>query len=187
VTALTRPNQKSGKKGNPAMTIQKITRPDQTCNTAMMTQWRATFVRRWHRNPDLADTNDPIGGHSARVALLLLNYWPLSSVFAITHALTHDLGEAYAGDVPGNIKRQHPELAEALEEVEALGAKMMGIADPNCTAREMAQVNLCDKLDAYLWMRHHKPGLANDPDWKASREWLLDEADRLGVDLPESV
>jgi hypothetical protein len=156
-------------------------------NTAMMTQWRATFVRRWHRNPDLADTNDPIGGHSARVALLLLNYWPLSSVFAITHALTHDLGEAYAGDVPGNIKRQHPELAEALEEVEALGAKMMGIADPNCTAREMAQVNLCDKLDAYLWMRHHKPGLANDPDWKASREWLLDEADRLGVDLPESV
>jgi len=169
------------------MTVQKITRPDPMRNTAMMTQWRATFVRRWHRNPDLADTNDPIGGHSARVALLLLNYWPLSSVFAITHALTHDLGEAYAGDVPGNIKRQHPELAEALEEVEALGAKMMGIADPNCTAREMAQVNLCDKLDAYLWMRHHKPGLANDPDWKASREWLLDEADRLGVDLPESV
>jgi len=156
-------------------------------NTAMMTQWRATFVRRWHRNADLADTTDPIGGHSARVALLLLNYWPMSSVFAITHALTHDLGEAYAGDVPGNIKRQHPELAEALEEVEGLGAKMMGVADPNCTAREMAQVNLCDKLDAYLWMRHHKPGLANDPDWKASREWLLDEADRLGVDLPEDV
>lgn len=169
------------------MTIQKITRPHPTCNTAMMTQWRATFVRRWHRNPDLADTNDPIGGHSARVALLLLNYWPLSSVFAITHALTHDLGEAYAGDVPGNIKRQHPELAGALEEVEALGAKMMGVAYPNCTAREMAQVNLCDKLDAYLWMRHHKPGLANDPDWQASREWLLDEADRLGVDLPEGV
>ena len=169
------------------MTVQKITRPDPMRNTAMMTQWRATFVRRWHRNADLADTTDPIGGHSARVALLLLNYWPMSSVFAITHALTHDLGEAYAGDVPGNIKRQHPELAEALEEVEALGAKMMGIADPNCTAREMAQVNLCDKLDAYLWMRHHKPGLANDPDWKASREWLLDEADRLGVDLPESV
>ena len=169
------------------MTVQKITRPHPTCNTALLTQWRATFVRRWHRNPDLADTNDPIGGHSARVALLLLNYWPLSSVFAITHALTHDLGEAYAGDVPGNIKRQHPELAEALEEVEALGAKMMGVADPNCTAREMAQVNLCDKLDAYLWMRHHKPGLANDPDWQASREWLLDEADRLGVDLPEGV
>jgi len=169
------------------MTVQKITRPDPMRNTAMMTQWRATFVRRWHRNADLADTTDPIGGHSARVALLLLNYWPMSSVFAITHALTHDLGEAYAGDVPGNIKRQHPELAEALEEVEGLGAKMMGVADPNCTAREMAQVNLCDKLDAYLWMRHHKPGLANDPDWKASREWLLDEADRLGVDLPESV
>lgn len=169
------------------MTVQKITRPHPTCNTALLTQWRATFVRRWHRNPDLADTNDPIGGHSARVALLLLNYWPMSSVFAITHALTHDLGEAYAGDVPGNIKRQHPELAGALEEVEALGAKMMGVADPNCTAREMAQVNLCDKLDAYLWMRHHKPGLANDPDWQASREWLLDEADRLGVDLPEGV
>ena len=82
------------------MTVQKITRPDPTRNTALMNQWRATFVRRWHRNPDLADTNDPIGGHSARVALLLLNYWPLSSIFAITHALTHDLGEAYAGDVP---------------------------------------------------------------------------------------
>lgn len=170
------------------MTVQKITRPDPMRNTAMMTQWRATFVRRWHRNPDLADTNDPISGHSARVALLLLNYWPMSSVFAITHALTHDLGEAYAGDVPGDIKRQHPELAKELEKVEALGAKMMGIEDPNCTAREMAQVNFCDKLDAYLWMLHHKPGLlANDPDWQDSREWLLDEADRLGVDLPEGM
>jgi hypothetical protein len=169
------------------MTVQKITRPDPTCNTAMMTQWRATFVRRWHRNPDLADTNDPISGHSARVALLLLNYWPLSSVFAITHALTHDLGEAYAGDVPGDIKRQHPELAKELEKVEALGAKMMGIEDPNCTAREMAQVNFCDKLDAYLWMLHHRPQLADDPDWQASREWLLDKADRLGVDLDEVV
>jgi hypothetical protein len=145
----------------------------------MMTQWRATFVKRWHRNPDLADTNDPISGHSARVALLLL--------FAITHALTHDLGEAYAGDVPGDIKRQHPELAKELEKVEALGAKMMGIEDPNCTAREMAQVNFCDKLDAYLWMLHHRPQLADDPDWQASREWLLDKADRLGVDLDEVV
>ena len=156
-------------------------------NIAMMTQWRATFVRRWHRNPDLADTNDPISGHSARVALLLLNYWPMSSVFAITHALTHDLGEAYAGDVPSDIKRQHPELAKELEKVEALGAKMMGIADPNCTAIEVAQVNFCDKLDAYLWMLHLRPQLADDPDWQASREWLLDKADRLGVDLDEVV
>jgi len=169
------------------MTVQKITRPDLTCNTAMMTQWRATFVRRWHRNPDLADTNDPISGHSARVALLLLNYWPLSSVFAITHALTHDLGEAYAGDVPSDIKRQHPELAKELKKVEAMGAKMMGIEDPNCTAIEVAQVNFCDKLDAYLWMLHHRSQLADDPDWQASREWLLDKADMLGVDLDEVV
>ena len=169
------------------MTVQKITRPDPTCNTAMMTQWRATFVRRWHRNPDLADTNDPISGHSARVALLLLNYWPMSSVFAITHALTHDLGEAYAGDVPATIKSDHPELAKELEKVEALGAKMMGIENPNCTAIEVAQVNFCDKLDAYLWMRHHRPQLAGTPDWQASREWLLSEADRLGVDLPEGL
>ena len=37
--------------------------------TDLLRTWRATFTRRWHSNPDLCQTHDPVGAHSARAAL----------------------------------------------------------------------------------------------------------------------
>ena len=36
------------------------------------TQFRASFVRRWHTNPDLAQTVDTLAGHGGRVARIIL-------------------------------------------------------------------------------------------------------------------
>ena len=35
------------------------------------TQFRASFVRRWHTNPDLVQTVDTLAGHGERAALEL--------------------------------------------------------------------------------------------------------------------
>jgi hypothetical protein len=37
----------------------------------IQSQFRASFVRRWHTNPDLAQTVDTLAGHGERAALEL--------------------------------------------------------------------------------------------------------------------
>ena len=41
--------------------------------------WLASATRRWHTNPDLCDTHDPVAAHQGRVALLLLSIYPDAS------------------------------------------------------------------------------------------------------------
>ena len=40
--------------------------------------WTATFVRRWHTQPLLSDTNDFTSGHQQRTTVLLLLFFPNS-------------------------------------------------------------------------------------------------------------
>lgn len=145
--------------------------------------WNATFLRRWHRNQHLADTHDTLAGHQGRVALLLLSYWPDSSAAALHYALTHDLPESGVGDMPGDVKRNYPNLATEIAKAEAIEAGRLGITW-NITEREKARADFCDKLDAWLWMQHHKPELDLTPDWRDARERLQFMADNLGVELP---
>ncbi len=58
------------------------------------TQFRASFVRRWHTNPDLAQTVDTLAGHGGRVARIIIKLWPDSSVALLHWALVHDDGES---------------------------------------------------------------------------------------------
>ena len=67
-------------------------------------QFRASFVRRWHTNPDLAQTVDTLAGHGGRVARIILKLWPDSSLALLHWALVHDDGESVVGDVPAPAK-----------------------------------------------------------------------------------
>jgi len=68
------------------------------------TQFRASFVRRWHTNPDLAQTVDTMAGHGGRVARIILKLWPDASAALLHWALVHDDGESVVGDVPAPAK-----------------------------------------------------------------------------------
>ena len=68
------------------------------------TQFRASFVRRWHTNPDLAQTVDTLAGHGGRVARIILKLWPDASAALLQWALVHDDGESVVGDVPAPAK-----------------------------------------------------------------------------------
>lgn len=126
-------------------------------------QWQATRVRRWHANPALAHTEDPVGAHSARVAIMLLYLDPKISRTALIYALQHDLAELITGDVPHPIKARDPEFNAALSRADRDTNISMGIATDDLSHKELSLIQICDKVDGYLWMKaHHSRTMPED-------------------------
>lgn len=142
--------------------------------------WEATFTRRWHRHALLADTNDPIAAHQGRVALLALMLFPTAHAVHRA-ALCHDMGEAAVGDVPNPVKNRNPDLKAALDRIEGEAMERMGIPAVSLDDIERDMLRLCDKLDAILWARHHRPGLMSHPAWQGDVQEVNGLAWRLGV------
>ena len=128
-------------------------------------QWLACMVRRWHANPALAHTNDPLNGHGGRMAVLALVCWPDASRELIIACITHDLGESVTGDIPFGAPNKD-NAAEQLA-LEALGfGKWL---DPVRKARLL----WLDRLDAYYWATHHAPWLVvTAPEWVQAWRWI---------------
>jgi hypothetical protein len=131
----------------------------------ILTIWEATFTRRWHRHARLADTHDPIAAHQGRVALLALVLFPHEHALHRA-AIMHDMGEAMVGDVPNPVKEANPDLKVALDRIEAQAMTDMGLPAVDLDDRDRDMLRLCDKLDAILWARHHRPELMDDPGWQ---------------------
>jgi len=133
--------------------------------------WLASFVRRWHQNPALCHTIDPIGGHGARMAILALHKWKKPSRKLLIACIVHDLGEAGPGDVSSPAKKANPEFAGMLDVLEGRARKAMGM-DYKLGKRDLRRLKYLDRLDAYLWAMHHKPKLRKLAEWKAARKEL---------------
>jgi len=134
--------------------------------------WRAGRSRRWHTHADVAQTNDPLDGHHARVAKLMLALVPDVSRDALIAALTHDDGEPSVGDMSYRVKIENPQFYAELDDMERRARdKMWGF--PHCiNEREQSLLNLCDRLDSWLWVSHHVPQIMSRPEWVAMREHL---------------
>lgn len=146
--------------------------------------WLATFTRRWHANPDLCHTTDSVGWHSSRMAVLALQIWPYCSRELIVACLYHDLGECVTGDVPWAVKRAHPELARMLNEIEGVASQDMGALHP-IDAADCRRLKYLDRLDAYLWVKHHAPHILTRGDWRECRAWLKKQSSALGVAITD--
>lgn len=144
--------------------------------------WRASFTRRWHQNFDLGHTDDPVGGHQGRTALLVLALFPECSRQLLAAALTHDQGEMAAADVSFDAKFNNPALKELLDGVEAgeRDRQDMSYCD-NLSSREEKILKMCDWLDAWLWMMRHARHLYARSDWQAQLRWGLEQAEQLCV------
>ena len=145
--------------------------------------WKASLTRRWHTNADLSHTCDPTGGHGARVALLALRIKPDLGAAAIIHALTHDLGEYKVGDFPAPFKWANPELAEQIAVMEQAHVDAMGFGGLDVSPEDRALVDLCDRLDAWLWARHHAPHVVEREDWKGLIADVFEKARTAGIDV----
>ena len=149
----------------------------------MMTPWMATHVRRWHANPALCHTVDPIGFHSGRMGVLALHFWGAgASRDLLVACLCHDLGESATGDVPWDVKRDNPDLKAILDRIEANALADMGLAF-DLSPDDARRLQFLDRLDAYGWAQHHAPHVMRYPDWREARAWIEAEAAALGVEV----
>jgi len=133
------------------------------------------MVRRWHTNPSLSHTIDPLGYHGWRMAVLAIMLWP-GAMGLIEACITPDLGEVASGDVPwGGDKTTADAVADQWSRDNGLDLHL------ELTGVNVARLKFLDRADAYLWARHNAPKLMMRGDWEAQREWLYEQANRLGV------
>ena len=145
-----------------------------------LTAYRSTMVRRWHTNPHLSHTVDPVGYHGARMAVMAITFWPGNSEL-LEACITHDLGEYVSGDAPW-LAKQYPPLKDALDDVADAWSADNGLDMHLGLGVENAKrLKFLDRADAYLWMLHHARRLRNNADWVDQRQWLTYEAIYLGV------
>lgn len=125
--------------------------------------WKSGCVARWHSNidPYLRNSGDTTGEHSHRVALLILMLHPMPSAHLLSCALTHDSAELFTGDMPSPMKSGNFKVL--METYEEEIAKRFEFPSP--TGRDKMWLDMCDKLDAVLWVREHAPHQLASPDW----------------------
>lgn len=150
--------------------------------TDLVSIFRAGLTRRWHANPDLADTCDRVDGHSARVARIILAIHPAPSLAVVAAALQHDDGEGAprgTGDMPWPFKASLPEpirAAFASWETDA-AREVWGIRHADS---DDPWIKLADRLDALMWVRHHAPHVLVGDGWPEAIEDIRARAIALG-------
>lgn len=137
--------------------------------------WRSGLVRRWHSNPDMADTCQTNGHHQWAVSVIAL-YLFGDNLDLIKASLLHDVAEVGIGDVSGLAKRLSPELKTAIDEAESANAVAMGVEYETSD-----KLKLCDMIEAYLWVRHHNPNILKGYGWPEQVEEIFAISKRLGV------
>ena len=148
---------------------------------SIITAWHAGRVRRWHTNAHLSWTSDYNDGHQGRVASLLLLLHPAPTLDLIRAALTHDMGEWAIGDLNALAKARHPDLAALVAQIEQEALEVIFGAFPDLPPQDARWLKFADRLDAWIWARHHRAPMDRD-NWPAAMCWLFAEAQMLGVD-----
>ncbi len=139
-------------------------------------------VNRWHMNPAMAWTGQPIADHQGRCVLLLLVLHPCPSVNLIRAVATHDAGELGAGDLSYDLKVQNPVLAAAHADFEDGQRQALVGPDPVLTLDEARWVKLIDRLEGAAWVLHRHPAeyARAASGWQKAEPWLFLTADDLG-------
>jgi len=121
--------------------------------------WRSGLVRRWHSNPDMASTGQTNAHHQWGCAVLAMHLFA-DDLDLLRAAILHDVAEVNLGDVSGLAKRHDADLKFAIDAAEAKNGKRLGV-DYIASDR----LKLIDMLDAYLWVKHHKPEILTGDGW----------------------
>jgi 5'-deoxynucleotidase YfbR-like HD superfamily hydrolase len=87
-----------------------------------------------------------VAEHCWRVTTLYIELFGLPRPEVLEHALLHDAGELYSGDVPFLAKQISPEYKATVKKAEEVGLKHLNITLPELTIRERDRLKLCDLL-----------------------------------------
>lgn len=145
--------------------------------------YRSGLVVRYHNNPELSWFRQNNGAHTWGVVTLLLLLHPNPTVALLAAAQMHDVGEYVACDLSGPFKRKNPALAKAHAELERLARIEMTDGRFEIASESDAMwINFCDKLEALLHTKVHRPDVAETRGWPEQEVYLLNFAARLGIE-----
>jgi len=92
--------------------------------------------------------------HSWGVAMLLHYLFPASFDHLVLVCLTHDVPEAWVGDIPSPTLRHMEGMAEKLVPIEAALSRSLDLpAESDLSFEEFTILKACDRLEFYLWCR----------------------------------
>lgn len=107
-------------------------------------------VERCHGIPHLGSYSN--SSHQWGVAMLMWYLWPEHFPRLVLICLTHDVAEAWVGDIPSPTLRFIPGIRERLEEIEARINTDLGLPAENALSPEDHEMlKACDRLELYLW------------------------------------
>ena len=102
-------------------------------------------VIRYHAT--LIDKKQNNAEHQWEVATILCHIYPQAKAHLIMYALTHDSGEIETGDIPAPIKRKHPSIKTACDEMEEdYRVNQLGIPNIKFSKRDLLAVKYADIL-----------------------------------------
>jgi 5'-deoxynucleotidase YfbR-like HD superfamily hydrolase len=109
-------------------------------------------VERCHAMPKHGSYNN--AQHQWGVAMLMYYLWPEDFGRLGIYCLTHDVAEAWVGDVPATTLRYVPGLRQRLGDIESTLNRNLGLPGENELGPEdHAKLKACDRLELYLWCR----------------------------------
>lgn len=90
--------------------------------------------------------------HQWGVAMLMLQLFPEDFPRLASYCLTHDVPEAWFGDVPATTMRYVPGLREQLGVYEAATNRSLGLPpEQELGEEDHLKLKCCDRLELYLW------------------------------------
>lgn len=90
--------------------------------------------------------------HQWGVAMLMWYIWPEDFPRLAIHCLTHDVPEAWVGDIPAPTGRYVPGLSTSLKAIEtALNHKIGLPGEHDLNEEDFAKLKACDRLEFWLW------------------------------------
>lgn len=90
--------------------------------------------------------------HQWGVAMLMHYLWPADFPRLALACLTHDVPEAWVGDIPAPTCRYMPGLKDGLNNIEsAINQNMLLPAEHELEASDYAKLKCCDRLEFWIW------------------------------------
>lgn len=112
-------------------------------------------VERCHAIPHQGGYTN--AAHSWGVAMLMHALWPEDFPRLAIYCLSHDVPEAWVGDIPAPMVRYVPGLKVSLGRLEDGLNRLIDLpAESELNTLDHAKLKACDRLEFYLWCREQE-------------------------------
>jgi 5'-deoxynucleotidase YfbR-like HD superfamily hydrolase len=112
-------------------------------------------TERCHNIPHHSSYN--VAAHSWGVAMLLYYIWPEDFPRLAIYCLTHDVPEAWVGDIPSPTLTYTPGLKSVIENLEIMLLHKIGLrSTADLPKEDQEKIRACDQIEFWLWAKEQQ-------------------------------